>query len=318
MMENACILKDKRTTMERNQDKDGVALRKDAEIRVLEKALQYPENLSFQPPEIIYETFYELQANPSEVEMHNEEIRRVRAEKDESLRRMAGAVAHHYNNQLTVIMGSLELFLGDLPENAENCRNLHHAMKAAKKAAAMGRQLLNYLGHPPGSIASLNLSECCSQSLARLQSEMAEEIFFNHNFPDFGPIIHADKEQIHQILSNLVTNGGESVSGSPGTITLTITTVSPEDIPTSKCIPVDWQAKDNSYACLEVSDTGCGIADVDIQKIFDPFFTTKLTGRGMGLPVVLEFVKNLGGCITVDSVPGDGSVFRVYLPVSVK
>ena len=304
--------------METHQYKEAAALRQSAERRALKKAVQEQENLSFQPPEIIYETFQELQVNPSEVEMHNEEIRRLRAEKDESLRRMAGAVAHHFNNQLTVVMGSLELYLDDLPENAENRQKLHHAVRAAKKAAAMGRQLLNYLGHPPGSIAPLSLSECCSQSLARLQSEIAEEIFLNHNFPDSGPIIHADKEQIHQILRNLVTNGGESVSGSPGTITLTITTVSAQDIPTSKCIPMDWQPKDNSYACLEVSDTGCGIADMDIQKIFDPFFTTKLTGRGMGLPVVLEFVKNLGGCITVDSVPGDGSVFRVYLPVSAK
>jgi len=245
MMENACLLKEKRPAMGTHQYKDAPALRQSAERRALKKAVQEPENLSFQPPEIIYETFHELQVNPSEVEMHNEEIRRARAEKDESLRRMAGAVAHHYNNQLTVVMGSLQLYLGDLPENAENCRNLHHAVKAAKKAAAMGRQLLNYLGHPPGSIAPLNLYECCSQSLVRLQDEMPEEIDLICNFSDAAPVIHGDKEQIDKVLAGLLTNGWESSSGSPGTITLTITTVSAQDIPTSKCIPVDWQAKDN-------------------------------------------------------------------------
>lgn len=304
--------------METHQYKDAAALQQSADIRTLTKSVQESENLSFLPLEIIYETFHASRVNQSEVEMHNEEMRRVRAEKDESLRRMAGAVAHHFNNQLTVVMGSLELYLEDLPENAENCQKLHHAVKAAKKAAAMGTQLLNYLGHPPGSTASLNLSECCSQSLVRLQSEMPEEIDLVCSFSDAAPVIHGNKEQIDKVLAGLLTNGWESFSGSPGTLSLTITTVSPQDIPTSKCIPAGWQPKDVSYACLEVSDTGCGIADMDMQKIFDPFFTTKFTGRGMGLPVVLEFVKNHGGCITVDSKPGDGSVFRVYLPVAAK
>lgn len=317
MMENACLLKEKRPAVEINQYKV-VALRQSDEIHALKKTVREPELLYSLPIETICETVHERRVNQNGMEMQNEELKRARAEKDESLRRMAGAVAHHFNNQLTVVMCSLELFLNDLPENAKNTKNLRRSMEAAQKAAAMSRQMLRYLGQPPGRHEPLSLSECCSRSLARLQHEMPEKIVLNCHFPDSGPVIHADKDHIHHVLAGLVTNGGESFSGNPGTLTLTITTVSPKDMPVSKCLPLDWQPEAVSYACLEVTDTGCGIADRDMQKIFDPFFTTKFTGRGMGLPVALEFVKNHGGCISVASKPGQGSVFRVYLPVPAK
>jgi two-component system cell cycle sensor histidine kinase/response regulator CckA len=79
---------------------------------------------------------------------------------------------------------------------------------------------------------------------------------------------------------------------------------------------MDWQPKEKSYACLEVTDTGCGIADKDIENLFDPFFSSKFTGRGLGLAVVLGIVKAHGGTVTVESEPGRGSIFRVFLPLS--
>jgi len=80
--------------------------------------------------------------------------------------------------------------------------------------------------------------------------------------------------------------------------------------------PVDWQPVDAAYACLEVTDAGCGIAEKDIEKIFDPFFSTKFIGRGLGLSVVLGIVRAHHGAVTVESRPDNGSIFRVFFPVS--
>jgi len=95
-----------------------------------------------------------------------------------------------------------------------------------------------------------------------------------------------------------------------------VTTVSATDIPTNYRRPVEWQPQAGEYACLEVTDAGCGIARPDLDQLFEPFFSRKFLGRGMGLPVVLGIVRAHNGGITVESEPGRGSTFRVYLPVS--
>ena len=81
-------------------------------------------------------------------------------------------------------------------------------------------------------------------------------------------------------------------------------------------LPIDWQPRDTAYACLKVSDTGCGIPEKDFEKIFDPFFSTKFTGRGLGLPVVLGIIRAHHGAVTVESKLNQGSIFRVFFPVS--
>jgi two-component system, cell cycle sensor histidine kinase and response regulator CckA len=99
-------------------------------------------------------------------------------------------------------------------------------------------------------------------------------------------------------------------------IRIAIKVVSLADIPVANRFPIDCHPEEYSYACLEVADEGCGISDQDIEKLFDPFFSSKFTGRGLGLPVVLGIVRAHNGVITVESKLGQGSVFRVFLPVS--
>jgi CheY-like chemotaxis protein len=101
-----------------------------------------------------------------------------------------------------------------------------------------------------------------------------------------------------------------------GTIHLVVRTVLSKDIPASNRFPVGWQSHDSFYACLEIADTGVGIALADIEKVFDPFFSSKFTGRGLGLSVVLGIVRSCSGVVTVESEAGLGSVFRLYLPLS--
>jgi len=236
-------------------------------------------------------------------------------QKAKSLGRMAGAVAHHFNNQLSVVMGNLELVLDDLPDDAEDREVLLQAFEAANKAADQSRQMLRYIGHISGNKTTIDMSDVCRQSLPLLQSTVTKGVLSNVDFPDSGPFIHADAGQIQQVLTNLFTNAQESLPENQGKIGLMIKTVSNDDISTSNRFPLDWQPQDIPYACLEISDTGCGISRKDIGKLFDPYFSTKFTGRGMGLSVIIGILKTHGGCITVDSEPGRGSVFRAYLPV---
>lgn len=233
----------------------------------------------------------------------------------ESLGRMAGSIAHLFNNQLSAVMGNLEIALDDLPVDAGCRKNLFQAMMAAHKATSVSRQMLLYLGHAPGKYRPTDLSESCRKALALFQTAIPKGMILTVDFPDSGPVIHADPMQIQQVLTHLITNAWESISDTRGDIALGITVDSHEHIPARRT-PIDWQPRDIAHACLKVSDTGCGIPARDIEKLFDPFFTTKFMGRGLGLSVVMGIIKAHGGCITVNSQPGSGSVFQIYLPLS--
>ena len=253
----------------------------------------------------------QAEAENKKLQMHLSQL-----QKAESLGRMAGSIAHHFNNQLSVVMGNLELVLDDLPDDAENRELLFQSFEAGHKATEVSQQMLRYLGHISGNQTTVNLSDVCHQSLTLLHSALRSGVTLNVDFPDSGPFVHADAGQIQQVLTNLFTNAQESFPDNQGIIGLIIQTVSHEDISTSNRFPLDWQPQDIPYACLEISDTGCGISKEEIEKLFDPFYTTKFTGRGMGLPVTMGILKTQNGCITVDSEPESGTVFQVYLPVS--
>jgi PAS domain S-box-containing protein len=237
-------------------------------------------------------------------------------QKAESLGRMAGAVAHHFNNQLQAVMGNLEMALEDLPRGEDPVERLTKAMQAARKAAEVSSLMLIYLGQTTGRREPLDLSEVCRRSLPLLQAAIPKDVDLETDLPSPGPAVSANANQIQQVLTNLVTNAWEAVGDGRRAIHLTVKTVSPADIPASQRFPIDWQPQDQAHACLEVADTGCGIAREDMEKLFDPFFSSKFTGRGLGLPVVLGIVRAAGGAVTVESEPGRGSVFRVFFPLS--
>ncbi len=145
---------------------------------------------------------------------------------------------------------------------------------------------------------------------------MPGNVLLDTDLPLPGPGIKANANQMQQILTNLITNAQEATEEGGGSISLSVKQVPASRIPAKNRFPVDFQSQDNAYACLEVSDAGCGIVDKDIETLFDPFYSTKFTGRGMGLAVVMGIVKAHKGVITVESELKQGSIFRVFLPVS--
>ncbi len=240
-------------------------------------------------------------------------------QKAESLGVMAGAIAHHFNNKLGAVIGNLEMAIEDLPQGVEPPpKNLTAAMQAALKAAEVSGLMLTYLGHSAAKHELLDLSEICRRNLPLLQAAAINGIVIKANLPFPGPIINADANQIQQVLTNLITNAWEAISADQGAIDLTVKIVSSIDISEINRFPINWQSQGSNYACLEVTDAGCGIASEDIDKLFDPFFSSKFTGRGLGLSVVLGIVKAHEGAITVESKMGRRSIFRVFLPMSME
>ena len=237
-------------------------------------------------------------------------------QKSESLGLMAAAIAHHFNNQLGVVIGNLELALGEVKKGAQPQAHINGAMKGSLKAAEMSRLMITYLGQSFDKRESLDLSDTCLHDLPLLQAVMPGNVLLHTDLPLPGPAISANANQMQQILTNLITNAREASEEGGGAITLSVKQVSAAEIPAKNRFPVDWQSKDNAYACLEVTDTGGGIDEKDIEKLFDPFYSTKFTGRGMGLAVVLGIVKAHKGVITVESELKRGSIFRIFLPVS--
>jgi PAS domain S-box-containing protein len=251
----------------------------------------------------------------AEVEKDKLDAQNRQLQKAESLSRMAGAIAHHFNNQLGAVMGNLEMAMVDLPWGVEPVERLTEAMQAARRAAEVSGLMLTYLGQTRGKREPLDLSEICRRSLPMLQAAMPKDVTLETDLPSPGPTISANAIHLQKVLTNLCTNAWEAVGDGRGFIYLMVKAVPAADIPGAYRFPLDWQPEDSTYACLEAADSGCGIAGQDIEKLFDPFFSTKFAGRGLGLPVALGIVRTHGGVITVQSEPGHGSVFRVFFPV---
>jgi two-component system cell cycle sensor histidine kinase/response regulator CckA len=263
---------------------------------------------------VVVSDISELKRLEEERQRFEHELRQT--QKAESLARMAGAIAHHFNNQLGVVMGNLELSMADEPPS--DTHPLNDALLAARKAAEVSGLLLTYLGQSVGDHAPLDLSETCRRSLPMIRAAMPEDVTLETKLPAPGPAVNANANELQLMVTNLVTNAWEAGGGRRTPIQLTVTTVSAAEIPASHRFTIGWQPRDQPYACLEVADTGHGIRDQEIEKIFEPFFTTRFAGRGLGLPVVLGIVHAHSGGLVLESKRGreSGSAFRVYLPVS--
>jgi len=252
---------------------------------------------------------------------HAEDERRVlelkvwRAEKAESLGRMAAAVAHRFNNMLAVVVANVEIALDALPKNHPIANDLLCARESTRQAAKTSELMLAYLGQIAGNRESVELGRLLRDALPGLLTSLPSLVRCTSDLRDSGLMISASPPQIVQLLGSLLTNSWEAMAGGSGTIEVSLQVVPSMQLPRSQYPMPDWEPKASSYACLTVTDNGCGMAPETVEKIFDPFFSTKSVGRGLGLPVVLGIVRAYEGCITVESRRSLGSTFRVFLPL---
>ena len=242
--------------------------------------------------------------------LHRSEERLRQAEKLEALARLAGGTAHEFNNLLTMVLGYSEL-LQPLAETNQAREYVEKIRIAAKKAASLTRQLLAFGRRQVLMPQVLDLNIVVAETvkvLARVMGEGIETMFISAAEPAW---VRADSTQIEQIIANLVVNAREAMPhGGKLELTLDNVDLAEADIrPLPGLIP-------GSYVLLRVSDTGVGM-DPQVQaRIFEPFFSTRQFGKaaGLGLATVYGIVSQSRGAIFVQSQPGVGTTFSIYLP----
>jgi signal transduction histidine kinase/CheY-like chemotaxis protein len=247
----------------------------------------------------------------SQLEHKQLEERLHQAHKMEAVGRLAGGVAHDFNNLLTVICGHGDLLL-DRPGVEDSHRHsLEQIRKAAGRAVSMTRQLLAFSRRQVLQPRVLDLNAVVAdlgKMLPRLIGEDIEYAF--HPEASLAPI-KADPGQIEQVIMNLVVNSRDAMPDG-GTITVWTKNVLMNEVEARKRPPMT----PGHYVLLSVADTGHGMSAETKAHIFEPFFTTKEVGKGtgLGLATVYGVVKQSGGFIWVDSLPGQGATFEIYLP----
>ena len=237
------------------------------------------------------------------------------AQKMDTLGTFAGGIAHDFNNLLTGIIGYHELAADSLSENHPARLCLNEAHNASLRARELVEQILAF-GRQSGGAehGPIHLPSSIEEARRFLRATLPANIAIAVECADdCGPVL-ADATQIHQVLLNLGSNAGHAMRQHGGTLRLTLEGV---ELSPDVALSIGKHAAAR-YVRLSVSDTGHGMDEATRSRIFDPFFTTKNSreGTGLGLAVVHGIVRSHRGAITVESTPGHGTIFHVYLPAA--
>jgi PAS domain S-box-containing protein len=235
----------------------------------------------------------------------------LQAQKMESVGRLAGGVAHDFNNMLGVILGQTELAMDALPPSEPVHAELKTIRKAAERSADLTRQLLAFARKQTIAPKVLDLNEAVDGTLKMVRRLIGEDIHLAWMPGQILGLVRVDPSQVDQILANLCINARDAIAGT-GQITIkTGSAFLDQNYCASRA-----GIKPGEYVFLSVSDNGCGMDSEAMSHLFEPFFTTKEVGKGtgLGLATVFGIVTQNNGFIDVDSRPGEGSTFKVYLP----
>jgi signal transduction histidine kinase len=231
----------------------------------------------------------------------------LQSQKLEAIGRLAGGVAHDFNNLLTVIICSSETLLSPTHRSAGSHDTVEQIRKAAERAAGLTRQLLAFSRQEIAAPVALNLNAVITDAEKMFRRVVRENIHLHLRLDPVAQTVTADPGQLEQVLMNLIVNASDAMPDG-GQLTIATGPAGPE--------AARIQANPGPFVRLAVGDTGCGMDEHTKARIFEPFFTTKERGKGtgLGLATVFGIVREAGGWVEVDSAPGLGSTFQVYLP----
>lgn len=235
----------------------------------------------------------------------------VHTQKIECVGRLAGGIAHDYNNKLGVILGYLEVAMGYTGSNAPLRNSLEKIERAAKSSVDLTRQILTFARKQAVAPQRIDLNETVDGLLAMMRKVIGEDIWLSWKPDSVAAWISIDPVQIDQILANLLLNARDAISS-----TGSITVETADAIMDEAYCACHAEVLPGDYVMLAVSDDGCGMDKETQTDIFEPFFTTKDVGEGtgLGLSTVYGIVKQNDGFINVYSEPGQGTTFKIYLP----
>jgi len=239
----------------------------------------------------------------------------IQAHKMEAIGTLAGGIAHDFNNILSSILGYTELAMDDVDKGSTVEDSLKEVYKAGNRAKDLVWQILTFARQTDDPMKPIQVDTIAKEVLKFIRSSIPTTIDIQQNIAS-DSLIMGNATQIHQIIMNLCTNAAQAMEESGGILELTLM-----DVTMDKISPlVNYGLKPGDYIELTVSDTGLGIPQDVIHSIFEPYFTTKAPGEGsgMGLAVVQGIVEQRGGKINVYSQLGEGTAFRVYLPITKK
>ena len=237
----------------------------------------------------------------------------LQAQKLESLGVLAGGIAHDFNNILTIILGHCYIVDEDIDPKIDQKDHVKQIEKAANRAADLCRQMLTYAGSNSLVHSRMNLWLLVDENVKMLRSALKKNVGIESDLRYAVPEISGYSAQMQQVVMNLIINAAEAIGDKNGTIKITLAKM---------IVDTDQEELDflhhaippGNYACLTVSDNGCGM-DVETQKrVFEPFYTTKVSGRGLGMSAVLGIINSHGGSLQLSSTQGVGTTFKLYLP----
>ncbi len=236
-----------------------------------------------------------------------------RARKMESLGNLAAEVAHDFNNLLTAIFGSADLLRHGSELSGDDLEEIRVIRESATRGRDLVRRILQFAARRPGSTGDVDPAEAVRELEEILSRLAGPHVDVETDVPEEPWTVTVDRAHLEQVVLNLVTNAREAMPGG-GRLTVSLENRELEE-------PLQTRGRTvvpGRYLCLTVRDTGTGISPEVEARLFEPFFTTKQEGEGggFGLPNVLRIVEGYDGGIEIDSRPGEGSTFRVYLPVT--